>query len=66
MVRGTQHNEIVMDENQWKVGFTKINVRISKEVDGDFSIFDGSVTGTNWNYFNWNNAIRRSRVLVSS
>jgi hypothetical protein len=58
--------EIVMDENQWKVGFTKINVRISKEVDGDFSIFDGSVTGTNWNYFNWNNAIRRSRVLVSS
>ena len=35
-----------MDENRWK-GFTQSNVRISKEVEGEFSIFYGSVTGTN-------------------
>ncbi|KAG5060399.1 hypothetical protein JHK87_001428 [Glycine soja] len=35
-----------MDENRWK-GFTQSNLRISKEVEGEFSIFDGSVTGTN-------------------
>jgi len=35
-----------MDENRWK-GFTQSNARISKEVGGEFSIFDGSVTGTN-------------------
>ncbi|XP_021893986.1 activator of 90 kDa heat shock protein ATPase homolog 1 [Carica papaya] len=38
--------EILMDENRWK-GFTQSNARISKEVGGPFSIFDGSVTGTN-------------------
>ena len=38
--------EIMMDENRWK-GFTQSNARISKEVGGEFSIFDGSVTGTN-------------------
>lgn len=38
--------EILMDENRWK-GFTMSNARISKEVGGEFSIFDGSVTGTN-------------------
>ncbi|KAL7168861.1 hypothetical protein ACSBR2_033981 [Camellia fascicularis] len=38
--------EIMMDENRWK-GFTHSNARISKEVGGEFSIFDGSVTGTN-------------------
>ncbi|KAI4300672.1 hypothetical protein L6164_034021 [Bauhinia variegata] len=38
--------EILMDENRWK-GFTQSNARISKEVGGEFSIFDGSVTGTN-------------------
>lgn len=38
--------EILMDENRWK-GFTQSNARISKEVNGEFSIFDGSVTGTN-------------------
>ncbi|CAL5423526.1 unnamed protein product [Camellia sinensis] len=38
--------EIIMDENRWK-GFTHSNARISKEVGGEFSIFDGSVTGTN-------------------
>ncbi|GAB2227474.1 hypothetical protein Droror1_Dr00009296 [Drosera rotundifolia] len=38
--------EILMDENRWK-GFTQSNARISREVGGEFSIFDGSVTGTN-------------------
>ncbi|KAI4348795.1 hypothetical protein L6164_009473 [Bauhinia variegata] len=38
--------EILMDDNRWK-GFTQSNARISKEVGGEFSIFDGSVTGTN-------------------
>ncbi|VFQ74118.1 unnamed protein product [Cuscuta campestris] len=38
--------EILMDENRWK-GFTMSNARISKEVGGQFSIFDGSVSGTN-------------------
>lgn len=38
--------EILMDENRWK-GFTQSNAKISKVVGGEFSIFDGSVTGTN-------------------
>lgn len=38
--------EILMDENRWK-GFTQSNAKISKNVGGEFSIFDGSVTGTN-------------------
>ncbi|KHN41713.1 Activator of 90 kDa heat shock protein ATPase like [Glycine soja] len=38
--------EILMDENRWR-GFTQSNARISKEVGGEFSIFDGSVTGKN-------------------
>lgn len=38
--------EILKDENRWK-GFTQSNARISKEVGGEFSIFDGSVTGKN-------------------
>ncbi|KAJ0027604.1 hypothetical protein Pint_36391 [Pistacia integerrima] len=38
--------EILMDENRWK-GFTMSNARISKEVGGEISIFDGSVTGKN-------------------
>lgn len=38
--------EILMDENRWK-GFTQSNARISKEVGGEFSIFDGAVTGVN-------------------
>lgn len=36
--------EILMDENRWKDS-TYNNERISK--GGEFSIFDGSVTGTN-------------------
>ncbi|CAM0911392.1 unnamed protein product [Alopecurus aequalis] len=38
--------EILMDENRWK-GFTQSNARISKEVGGQFSLFDGSITGVN-------------------
>lgn len=38
--------EILMDENRWK-GFSQSNAKISKEVGGQISIFDGSVTGTN-------------------
>lgn len=60
--------EIMMDENRWK-GFTQSNARISKEVGGEFSIFDGSVTGTNvelqegklivqkWRFGNWPDGI---------
>ncbi|KAL5707855.1 hypothetical protein ACHQM5_018710 [Ranunculus cassubicifolius] len=36
--------EILMDENRWR-GFTQSNAKISKEVGGEFTIFDGSVTG---------------------
>ncbi|XP_077236257.1 aha1 domain-containing protein [Tasmannia lanceolata] len=38
--------EILMDENRWK-GFTQSNAKISKEVGGEFSLFDGSITGVN-------------------
>lgn len=38
--------EILMDENRWK-GFTHSNARISREVGGQFSLFDGSITGIN-------------------
>ncbi|KAF8109509.1 hypothetical protein N665_0095s0077 [Sinapis alba] len=38
--------EILMDENRWK-GFTQSNAKISKDVNGAISVFDGSVTGTN-------------------
>ncbi|KAL2326906.1 hypothetical protein Fmac_020333 [Flemingia macrophylla] len=38
--------EIMMDEDRWK-GFTQSDAKISKEVGGEFSIFNGSVTGTN-------------------
>lgn len=36
--------DILMDENRWK-GFTQSNARISREVGGQFSIFDGSISG---------------------
>ncbi|KAG2305801.1 hypothetical protein Bca4012_085381 [Brassica carinata] len=38
--------EILMDENRWK-GFTQSNAKISKDVNGAISVFDGSVTGSN-------------------
>ncbi|KAK1278212.1 hypothetical protein QJS04_geneDACA020870 [Acorus gramineus] len=38
--------EILMDERRWK-GFTQSNARISGDVGGEFSLFDGSIMGTN-------------------
>ncbi|XP_057450575.1 uncharacterized protein LOC130742487 [Lotus japonicus] len=67
--------EILMDENRWK-GFTQSNARINKEVGGDFSIFDGSVTGTNlelkeaklivqrWRFGSWNDGVVSTVRLV--
>ncbi|KAM0952861.1 putative activator of Hsp90 ATPase 1, START-like domain superfamily, activator of Hsp90 ATPase, Aha1 [Dioscorea sansibarensis] len=60
--------EILMDENRWK-GFTQSNARISKEVGGEFSLFDGSITGVNqelqegklivqkWRFGSWNDGV---------
>ncbi|WJX78712.1 hypothetical protein P8452_61902 [Trifolium repens] len=67
--------EILMDENRWK-GFTQSNARISKEVGGEFSIFDGSVTGNNlelqegklivqrWRFGSWNDGDQSQVRLV--
>ncbi|XP_030453030.1 uncharacterized protein LOC115674694 [Syzygium oleosum] len=67
--------EILMDENRWK-GFTQSNARISKEVGGEFSIFDGSVTGTNvelqegklimqkWRFGSWPDGIHSTVKLT--
>ncbi|VVA92802.1 unnamed protein product [Arabis nemorensis] len=38
--------EILMYENRWK-GFTQSNAKISKDVNGEISVFDGSGTGMN-------------------
>lgn len=54
----------LLDENRWK-GFTQSKAKISGEVGGQFSIFDGAVTGVNmkldedklimqkWRFQNW-------------
>ncbi|XP_039013431.1 activator of 90 kDa heat shock protein ATPase homolog [Hibiscus syriacus] len=67
--------EILMDENRWK-GFTQSNARISKEVGGQFSIFDGSVTGVNlelqegkliaqrWRFGSWPDGVDSTVRLV--
>lgn len=67
--------EIMMDENRWK-GFTQSNARISKEVGGEFSIFDGAVTGRNmelvegklivqkWRFGNWPDGIQSTVRLT--
>ncbi|KAE8674280.1 hypothetical protein F3Y22_tig00111769pilonHSYRG00740 [Hibiscus syriacus] len=67
--------EILMDENRWK-GFTQSNARISKEVGGQFSIFDGSVTGINlelqegkliaqrWRFGSWPDGVDSTVRLV--
>ncbi|XWS43257.1 hypothetical protein CRYUN_Cryun16bG0087400 [Craigia yunnanensis] len=67
--------EILMDENRWK-GFTQSNARISKEVGGQISIFDGSVTGSNlelqegkliiqrWRFGSWPDRIESTVRLV--
>ncbi|MBA0814696.1 hypothetical protein Gohar_020507 [Gossypium harknessii] len=64
-----------MDENRWK-GFTQSNARISKDVGGQFSIFDGSVTGINlelqegkliaqrWRFGSWSDGIDSTVRLV--
>lgn len=55
----------LLDENRWR-GFTQSKAKISKEVGGQFSIFDGAVTGVNmkleedklimqkWRFQSWN------------
>ncbi|XVF75932.1 hypothetical protein PTKIN_Ptkin13bG0226800 [Pterospermum kingtungense] len=67
--------EILMDENRWK-GFTQSSARISKEVGGQFSIFDGSVTGNNlelqegklivqrWRFGSWPDGVDSTVRLV--
>ncbi|KAK1427140.1 hypothetical protein QVD17_15823 [Tagetes erecta] len=67
--------EILMDENRWK-GFTQSNAKISKEIGGEISIFDGSVTGTNvelqegklivqkWRFGSWPDGIYSTVRLV--
>ncbi|KAI7729462.1 hypothetical protein M8C21_020369 [Ambrosia artemisiifolia] len=67
--------EILMDENRWK-GFTQSNAKISKEVGGEISIFDGSVTGTNvelqegklivqkWRFGSWPDGVYSTVRLV--
>lgn len=69
--------EILMDENRWK-GFTQSNARISKEVGGEFSIFNGSVTGVNlelqdaklivqkWRFGNWPDGIHSTVIVFST
>jgi activator of HSP90 ATPase len=56
--------DILMDENRWR-GFTQSRAAISKDVGGQFMIFDGAVTGVNvkleegklimqkWRFQNW-------------
>ncbi|RCV31426.1 hypothetical protein SETIT_6G176200v2 [Setaria italica] len=67
--------EILMDENRWK-GFTQSNARISREVGGEFSLFDGSITGINeelqegkliaqkWRFGSWPDDLYSSVRLV--
>ncbi|ONK61375.1 uncharacterized protein A4U43_C08F29260 [Asparagus officinalis] len=67
--------EILMDENRWK-GFTQSNARISKEVGGQFTLFDGSVTGMNeelqegklivqkWRFASWADGIHSTVRIV--
>ncbi|CAJ1967409.1 unnamed protein product [Sphenostylis stenocarpa] len=67
--------EILMDENRWR-GFTHSNAKISKKVGGEFSIFDGSVTGRNlelqegklivqkWRFGSWHDGIQSTVRIV--
>ncbi|KAG1334226.1 activator of 90 kDa heat shock protein ATPase [Cocos nucifera] len=67
--------EILMDGNRWK-GFTQSNARISKEVGGQFSVFDGSITGVNeelqdgklivqkWRFASWAEGIYSTVRLI--
>ena len=74
--RAVDMYEILMDENRWK-GFTQSNAKISKNVGGEFSIFDGSVTGTNvelqegklivqkWRFGSWPDGVFSTVILIS-
>ncbi|VAI75165.1 unnamed protein product [Triticum turgidum subsp. durum] len=67
--------EILMDDNRWK-GFTQSNARISKDVGGQFSLFDGSITGVNeelqegklivqkWRFGSWADGVHSTVRLV--
>ncbi|XP_009604993.1 uncharacterized protein LOC107784939 [Nicotiana tabacum] len=67
--------EILMDERRWK-GFSQSNARISKEIGGEFTIFDGSVTGKNvdlqegklivqnWRFGSWPDGIESTVRIV--
>uniref|UniRef100_A0A0E0EM92 Activator of Hsp90 ATPase AHSA1-like N-terminal domain-containing protein n=1 Tax=Oryza meridionalis TaxID=40149 RepID=A0A0E0EM92_9ORYZ len=67
--------EILMDENRWK-GFTQSNARISREVGGQFSLFDGSISGVNeelqegklivqkWRFGSWPDGVHSTVRLV--
>lgn len=60
--------DILMDENRWK-GFTQSNAKISREVGGSFSLFDGAITGVfqdlqqdkllvqKWRFGNWDDGV---------
>ncbi|XP_071720379.1 uncharacterized protein [Rutidosis leptorrhynchoides] len=73
--RASNMYEILMDENRWK-GFTQSNAKISKEVGGEISLFDGSVTGTNlelqegklivqkWRFGSWPDGLHSTVRLV--
>ncbi|KAL8260499.1 hypothetical protein R6Q59_028452 [Mikania micrantha] len=73
--RAVNMYEILMDENRWK-GFTQSNAKISKEIGGEISIFDGSVTGTNlelqegtlivqkWRFGSWPDGVYSTVRLV--
>lgn len=67
--------EILMDENRWK-GFTQSNAKISRDVNGAISVFDGSVTGMNleleegklivqkWRFGSWPDGLDSTVSLV--
>lgn len=62
--RASDIYDILMDDNRWK-GFSQSNAKISREVGGSFSLFDGAITGVNkelqqgklivqkWRFSNW-------------
>ncbi|XP_078428996.1 uncharacterized protein LOC144701143 isoform X1 [Wolffia australiana] len=69
--------EILMDENRWK-GFTQSNAKISREIGGVFSLFDGSIKGVNadlkeeksilqkWRFASWPDGVHSTLLEVPS
>lgn len=65
----------LLDENRWR-GFTQSKAKISREVGGQFYIFDGAITGVNmkldedklimqkWRFQNWHDG-QYSTVLLT-